>query len=72
MEKIHKHHMLYSNPYSEFKRLKNRWHANPFVIRSNKSLHLQEFAYAMEYVSIKECTSKIMLDNNAISMTNFE
>ena len=63
---IHKHYMLYPNPYPKIRRLKNRWYANPslpillslgcnsLVLRSNWLLYLQEFSFVMDYVNRKE------------------
>ena len=61
---IHKHYLLYPNPYPKKSRLKNRWYAHPafpllmmssegaeLIVRSNWEGYLKEFSHSVNVFS---------------------
>lgn len=67
---LHKHFILYPNPYPKSVHLKRRWHAHPVFptllslggtleLRSNWKIYVDEFAFALNHAGQPEVKSQI-------------
>lgn len=77
---LHKHYLLYPNPYPKSVHYKRRWHASPafadilalggeLTVRSNWSLYIEEFVAALSVAGIEaQCHAY----SDALPMTAFE
>ena len=80
---VHKHYLLYPNPYPKLKHLQRRWHGHPIfpaflalggevVVRSNWKIYLEEMEMCMRFVHERngECAAP-KLGGGSVQLCNF-